>query len=353
MVVGLAALPAFMFGGEAALAREVGWKRQATYTADLVATPTGAARAWGLDNLDLVGDLDAPAGLKGAAVHVDLLLNTGGQPNAALGTLEGLDNIEVARPRTRLFEAWLQQDLGDGRGSVRAGLYDLNSEFYATEASGQLINPAFGIGTELSATGSGGPSIFPSTALAVRLRWADGYGRYVQAAVLDAKAGTLGDPGGVDLGFAEGALGVVQVGGGSDRRWVVGAWGYTDTPDDAGAQGARGVYGLLENDLATDGGGRTTLFMRGGVAVHGAPVRASLQAGATRIGVWPGRPGSQVSIGLHYAVAHGDGNEFGVEAAYADKLAPRVTLQPGLQYVVAPGGRSIAIASLRLIVEAW
>jgi porin len=354
-IAGLTALPALMLAGEA-MAGEVGaWKGQAIYTADLVATPSGPGRAWVLDNLDLVGDLDLHAltGARGATLHADVLVNGGGQPDGALGTLEGLDNIEVARPRARLFEAWLQQDFGDGRGSVRAGLYDLNSEFYATEASAQLIHPAFGIGTELSTAGSGGPSIFPSTALAIRLRWQDGYGRYVQAAVLDAKAGTLGDPGGVDLSLAEGALGIVQVGGGEASRWALGAWRY-GAGDGAGTPGARGVYGLWEHDLAADGARRTTLFVRGGVAGGGAPVRASLQAGAMRTGVWPHRPDSQLSIGVHAARAHGgESSEFGVEAAYADKVTQRLTLQPGLQYVSAPDGRNIVLASLRFILEAW
>ncbi|WP_454762281.1 carbohydrate porin [Caulobacter segnis] len=341
------------------MARELdAWKSQASYTADAVATANGGGRAWLLDNLDVVGDLDldALAGLRGGVVHLGLLVNAGGQPNGALGTLEGLDNIEVSRPRTRLFEAWLQQDFDAGRGSVRAGLYDLNSEFYATEASDQLIHPAFGIGTELSATGSGGPSIFPSTALTVRLAWEDARGRYVQAALVNAKASTLGDPGGVDLRFAEGVLSIVQVGGGrgAARRWAVGAWGYGLERHGSGTPGARGVYGLFERDLDAADVRRTTLFVRGGVSAGRAPVAVSLQAGATRTGVWSSRPASRLSVGFHYAAARGGaGREVGVEAAYADKVAPRVTLQPGLQYVLAPGGRGVAIASLRFIVEAW
>lgn len=355
-VFGLAAVSAALPVAEAAWAREGEvWKSQAAYTADLVVTPNGSGRAWALDNLDLTGDLDldALAGLRDAVFHAGLLINTGGQPDAALGTVEGLDNIEVTRPRTRLFEAWLQQDFGAGRGSVRAGLYDLNSEFYATAASDQLIHPAFGIGTELSATGSAGPSIFPSTALAVRLRWEDERKRYVQAAIIDAKAGTLGDPGGVDLGFAQGALGVVQVGGGDRSRWAVGAWRYGFERDDTGTPRARGIYGLFERDLTSDHGRGITLFVRGGASAGRAPIAVSLQAGATKGGVWASRPDSRLSVGFHYAKARGDGSEVGFEAAYADKIAPRTTLQPGLQLVGAPGGRSIAIASLRLIVEAW
>ena len=50
----------------------------------------------------------------------------------------------------------------------------------------------FGVGSELAATGVNGPAIFPSTALAVRLRvtTARSYGAL---AVVNAHAGTIGD----------------------------------------------------------------------------------------------------------------------------------------------------------------
>ena len=100
-----------------------------------------------------------------------LLNNSSGMPNGDAGTAQGVDNIEVSRHRTRLFEAWVQQDFAGAAASVRAGLYDLNGEFYANDSAGLLIAPAFGISSELAATGANGPSVFPSTALAMRLKW--------------------------------------------------------------------------------------------------------------------------------------------------------------------------------------
>lgn len=60
-----------------------------------------------LDNLDLIieADLAALAGWRGAVMHMDVLNTSGGMPNAFAGTLQGLDNIEVAAHRLRLFEA--------------------------------------------------------------------------------------------------------------------------------------------------------------------------------------------------------------------------------------------------------
>ncbi len=109
-------------------------------------------------------------------------------PSDDAGTAQGVDNIEVSRQRARLFEAWVQQSFAGDKASVLAGLHNLNSEFYANDSAGLLIAPAFGIGSELAATGPNGPSIFPSTALAARVKWAPREDLYLQAAALNASA---------------------------------------------------------------------------------------------------------------------------------------------------------------------
>src|SRR5687768_17493844 len=105
----------------------------AMYTADVSGVTSGVRPRAGryLDNLDLTADLDLEkaVGWRGAVLHAYALNNSGGAPNDIAGTLQGVDNIEVAKPRLRLFELWLEQ--GVGRATVRAGLYNLNSEFYA------------------------------------------------------------------------------------------------------------------------------------------------------------------------------------------------------------------------------
>src|SRR5262249_31288645 len=157
---------------------------------------------------DLVGDasLDALIGWRGAHVHAHLLSNSGGAPNDAAATLQGVDNIEVGRRRAKLYQLWIEQEFASGRGALLAGLYDLQSDFYQDDAAVLLIAPAFGIGSELAATGPNGPSIFPSTALALRVRWPLSQRQQVQVAAFNAHAGVMGDPDGVDLRFEDGAL---------------------------------------------------------------------------------------------------------------------------------------------------
>jgi len=89
-----------------------------------------------------------------------------------------------------------------------------------------LIAPPFGIGSELSATGPNGPSIFPSTALAVRLNAHIGKG-YARFAVINAEAGTIGDEGGIQPFGRDGVLLIGEAGINTNGKIAVGAWTYS------------------------------------------------------------------------------------------------------------------------------
>ena len=361
-----------------ALAQESAWTLAATYTADVAGPVSGGASQAGkfLDNLMIEADLDLDkaAGWTGASAHVSLLNNAGGAPNDIAGILQGINNIEVSRPRGKVYEAWLQQDFG--RASVRAGLYDLNSEFYATDAAGLLIAPPFGIGSELAATGPNGPSIFPSTALALRLRLATSDTTYVQAVALNALAGDIGDPGGVDTEFDHGALLAAEAGWTGRGKVALGAWRYTKDQDDIldiDAAGdpvrrvAAGAYLLVEQPLNGAQGDLRAVagFLRLGVSDGDTTsFKGGGQAGLLVTQVFAGRPDSALSLGVAYGglsdkfqqtlAASGvaaAGSESTLELTYADKAAPRLTLQPSVQYVVHPGGDREADPAVVLILR--
>lgn len=354
-----------------------------SYRADVTGTISGglAKRGRLLDDLQVSADLDLDraVGWKGASVHVLLLNNSGATPNDDAGTLQGVDNIEVARQRARLFEAWVEQGFGD-RGSVRAGLYDLNSEFYANDSAALLLAPAFGIGSELAATGPNGPSIFPSTALAARVRWTPNENVYAQAAVLNANAGVLGDPGGVRTSFDNGVLVIAEAGWQGRGKVALGTWRYADKQDDIRAvtpagdparSTAKGAYVLLERQLtgASDEAVRkTTAFARLGVSDGDTTAfKGGWQAGLLVERVLEARPDSAFSIGVNQAFLSGKFRdnafdagqrlrraESAIEVAYSDRIGP-VTVQPDLQYVKSPGadgsvGHAL-VAILRVGVE--
>ena len=352
------------------------------YTADVTGVVAGSGPRAGryLDNLDAIADvdLDKAFGWHGATVHAYALNNSGGAPNDLAGTLQGIDNIEVAAPRLRLFELWLEQDFG-GKASIRGGLYNLNSEFYSNEAAGLLLAPAFGIGSELAATGPNGPSIFPATSVGVRVNFNLGDGAYARAAVLNAKAGVLGDPRGVDLTFSDGVLAIAQVGVTAPVKMSAGVWRYSRTQDDirdvdaAGdpeRRAAQGVYLSAEHKLfGTEEGRSATAFVRVGASDGDTtPFHGGWQAGMRVDKPFAGRPDSALSIGVEQGLL---GRKFranlrdqftdpsraetGVEVTYSDKLSPRVTLQPDLQWIHHAGGdRRMPdrwVAGLRLRIQ--
>lgn len=343
----------------------------AVYTADVSTTVSGGVdnKARYLDNLDvtLEADLEALAGWRGAKLFLYGLNNLGHAANAGAGTAEGIDNIEVDRHGPRLYEAWLEQQLGPA--SIRMGLYDVNSEFYATEASDLLMGPPFGIGSELAATGTRGPSIFPSTGLAVRLRGEFGKGGYVQAVVVNADARTWGDRGGIDTSFDKGALAVAEAGWGKDLRLSLGGWSYTKRQDHIyladEKRRARGAYALAQWRARP----KTVFFGRGGVSDgQTGPFRGSVQLGVLQEELFAGREDSALSFGLHRAwFSRGyrqslldDGavparTETGVELTLSDRIAPHISLQPDVQYIVNPGGDHAAkdalVTTLRVMLD--
>jgi len=351
----------------------------ADYFADVTGVPAGGAArgARFLDNLIVAADadLDAAAGWHGARAHVSLLNNLGGKPNRLAGSIQGINNVEVADPRLKLYEAWAEQRIGEA-ATLRAGLYDVNTEFYQNDAAGLLISPMFGVGSELAATGVNGPAIFPSTALAVRLRVTQRR-LYGAAAVVNARAGTLGDAHGIDLSGRDGALLIGEAGWTGNGRIAIGAWRYTRTqpriapPDvslDAGYSASTGVYVLAERTLAgrADAPRQLTGFARFGLSEgKTTPFRGGWQTGLLLRQPIPSRPASALSIGAgcgilsgFYRAANPPGqaplarHETILEATYSDTLAKGVALQPDVQYVIRPSGdprvRNALVLGIRL-----
>ncbi|MBC2662977.1 carbohydrate porin [Novosphingobium flavum] len=334
-----------------------------TYTADTSATASGGsdAKLRYLDNLELSldADLDKLAGLRGSVLHVTVLNNRGLRPNDAGGTLQGVNNIEVGRAAVRLYEAWGEQAFGPA--TLRVGLYDVNSEFNTTESAAVLLSPTFGISSEFASSGPAGPSTFPSSALAARLRTAfNQSGGYAQVVVSNARVQTFGDPGGVDLSFADGLLVAGEVGTGQRLRVSLGGWTFTQARDaliSLAPDGSplrekpAGVYAMAEAKLAEGGKRAVTGFLRGGLA-RGLtqPFARALQTGLLVTPAIIGRDASAFSVGLHHAGTSGEfraaqaaagelawHTESAVELTYSDEILPHLTLQPDLQIIRQTG----------------
>ena len=349
-------------------------------TGDVVTVAEGpnAPGTRALSNLDLIveADLDQLVGWRGARLRVHGLSNNGGRPNDVASTLQGVNNIEVDQGRTKLYQAYIEQDLLTGRGSVLVGLADLNADFYQNDSAGLLIAPGFGIGTELAATGPNGPSIFPSTAPTLRLRLTPKPDYYLKAALINADAGVLGDPGGIDLSMREGALVIGELGWTGRGKVAVGYWRYTKLQDDIretmpggtpARRRAQGGYLLIDQPLSRPAapGPAVSLFGRIG-ATDGmtTPFKGGWQTGLLLTRLLPGRPDSQMSLGVTHAMLSrryranaADASqsladsETGFEITFSDQLTPWLRFQPDVQYVRNPGGDPAAPAAVVLGVR--
>jgi len=355
------------------------------YILDTVAVVRGAetgTRYVDLATLTAEVDLGTAAGWHGASLVAQGIAGTGQRPNDLAGTMQGINNSEVPHNRVKLYQFYLAQSLAEGAVVLRGGFIDLNEDFYSNDAAGLLIAPAFGIGSELAATGPNGPAIFPSTALTGEVRIAPSADSYAAFAIVNAEAGVLGDVGGMAPLLDQGALLIGEGGWTGGGKVALGAWRYTNRQDDvrltdaAGdplRQRAQGAYVLLEWPLGgatgpePDAPHKASLFLRAGISDGDTtPYRGGWQAGVLVNAALPGRPASQLSIGANQAflsskfrLNQADAGEpmrpaeTGFEVTLADSLAPWLTVQADAQYVRNPGyaapARDAVILGLRFI----
>lgn len=364
----------------------------AAYTADALANAQGGARPGEayVDLLKLSAAYDgAASGHDGLTGLLSLEYHNGANFSAGrVGAFQTITSTDAQPGDIRLYEAWIQREVLGGKGGVRAGLIDLNRLYDVQETASLFLNASHGIGPDFSDSGVNGPSIYPTTALAVTGLYRPAEGWTAQLGVFDAVAGDPAHRGrfvAIELSARQGALIVAQVEKrfGDRLRIEGGGWTYTaafpslDQADAAGAprrvHGNDGVYGLVEGRiLAKPGGGAGGLsgwlrLGRGNGDIN--PVEGYLGAGLVYTGLFPGRDADQAGVAVARAAfgqgarAAGDlaGKPIGdaetnVEATYLYVFRNWLSLQPDLQYVIHPGGderlRNALVVGFRLAFTA-
>src|SRR3546814_11986090 len=81
--------------------------------------------------------------------------NNGRSISDLAGDVQAVSNIETGVRALRLYEAWIDQKIGDA-ASIKPGLYDLNSEFDALVTAGFFVRRPNGIGTDIAKSGRNG-----------------------------------------------------------------------------------------------------------------------------------------------------------------------------------------------------
>ena len=92
----------------------------------------------------------------------------------------------------RLYQAYYKQDIGNT--NLLFGIYDVETEFGITRPMDIFFNGAYAWTFTLDQSGLNGPSTYPNTSLALRVRQKLNEHWSVQAAVLDGVPDSVKDP---------------------------------------------------------------------------------------------------------------------------------------------------------------
>jgi porin len=376
----LATLLAATLPAEAPLAESSGGEGrpidvEVVYKGDAWRNTTGGLRTGNayLDNLDLKITVDGEAafGIAGLELFANGVYNNGGRLSEELvGDAMVVSNIDAAYA-VRFYEAWADWRPG-ARGplSLRAGFYDFNTEFDTSESRGLFLHSTHGVGQEIAQVAPGGPSIFPSTGLALRAAWELSEAWRLQLAVIDgAPAGPDASPRErLHLSSDEGALLVGEMQHQSARvsKAAIGVWHHTGhyadvlEPDAPPSRNDNsGIYGLVDVrllGLESDDAPGVAAFARYGMAEGrindfdrylGAGLRArglSARRASDELGIAVA-VGGVGGAARRVAEAAGDPRdryEASIELTWRAPVTDWLTLQPDVQYILNPGTYSSA-----------
>ena len=345
-------------------------------------------------------DLEKLMGWTGGKTHVRAFQIHKGRYNAAdnVGSLADPSNID-AMPATRLFTAWFQQEFGKTM-SIRVGQLAADDEFLVSTTAGGLINGTFGWATMMAANlPSGGPA-YPLATPGARLQLNLSDSFSILAAVFGGdpagrhcdkpdsnpqicnKYGTTFSLNGGAFWIAEAQYQVSQNkdATGLAAAYKVGAWHHTGNKfadqhfgiDATGAivtlalmpdsplnhRGNWGVYGVIDQMLWRDKERSISAFVRGGFSPSDRNlVSRYIDGGIGFKGLFPGRADDTLTLAVAHSKISKDAvvldrdtlrlngppypirnGETVFELSYIAQLAPWWTLQPGIQYIVRPGG---------------
>jgi porin len=392
----LATLLATVLPAEASLGESSGGEVQAVdvevvYKGDVWRNTTGGLRTGSayIDYLDLSITVDGEAafGIAGLELFANGLYNNGGRLSEELiGDAMVVSNIDSPYA-VRFYQAWVDwRPGGNGPLSLRAGFYDLNSEFDASELRGMFVHSTHGVGQDLAQVGPRGPSIFPSTGLALRVAWDASSAWRLQFAAID---GAPAEPDGsprerLHLDSDEGALLVGEAWYRSARvvKAAIGAWHHTAEfadvldPDASRSRNDNsGLYGLMDvrlQGMETDAAPGVSAFARMGAAEGRInDFDLYLGAGVRARGLWAGRPADELGLAIAIGRVSGaarrvaeaaedprDRHETSVELTWRAPVTDWLTLQPDVQYILNPGtyrsARDALVIGLRFeVTHAW
>ena len=299
-------------------------------------------------------DLEPTVGVAGT-LNVLLQGQAGRDGSRDVGDLQAYSNID-GPDLAQVSELWYERELSrhDGEGRLLLGKFDANNEFAYTEHGALFLQSSMGYSPTILPFPS-----YPNPAFGGALFWESGPGWYGGVGVFDGAQqagvqtgslgpGTLfGEPSDLFLIAEGGARWGEELAG----RLAVGAWHHTgefDGFDGSVVDGTSGAYAVFDQQLErlANGIGRG-LFLQVGLARETvSAIDLHLGGGLAFDGL--GADSSDTAgLGVSYAglsdatgAPFDEDFELATEGFYRWQVSDEVVLQPDLQYIVHPGGRS-------------
>ena len=383
---------------------DAGLNFQLAYAGEIFGNPTGGIKQGvtneGLLEIDLDGDLDKIASLKGTAFHISSFVFHG--RGLSLFNILNLSTVSSYEelPTARLFESWAEQQLFEGSAAFRFGQLSADTEFFISDiASALFINGTFGwpIITGVDLPGGGGPN-YPLATPGARLKIAPNDHLTLLASIFNGDpsgAGFTGlqqiiDPSGINFRLrdppfviieaqikytqgkdAEGLAGGVKLGAWhhfgkfNDQRFDINGVPLA-SPSSSGVpsphRGDTGIYSVLDQMIWRLPGDDPKKGVGAFARASAAPSDRNLvdfytDGGVTFTGLWDLRPNDAFGVAASFARISSDAiardvdadvftqseapirsYEIDFELSYSAQIMPGLLLRPTFQYVLHPGG---------------
>ncbi len=390
------------WGGDRTWLADHGVTFSMTYTGEFQANTRGGIKQGAvydsllLPQVDL--DLQKLIGWQGLTARVSAVALAGpGLSEGYIGNLANVSSIE-GRPAVRLYNAWLQQNLAGDAVSIRAGMMNVDAEFFVSPTASLFVNSTFGWPAILGVDLPGGGPAYPLSAPGVRVKLQPTPQFAIMTAVFSgdptghdgSNSPSVMQPDGTVVSFNGGVFAIAEadlaLNQAKDAKGIpitlkMGGWYHSSTrffdqqfdndglsladPASDGVPldhaGNWGLYGIVDTMLyaapAGDGSGLSA-FAR----VANAPDDENLvsfytDAGLTYKGLLRQRKDDTVGFAVAYIRISNrarsldlDMREFGdlltpirnqefvLELSYQAQISPWWTLQPDLQGILNPGG---------------
>jgi porin len=354
----------------------------ARYAADLQANVLGGLRRGrayaGELGVDLDFDLEKIAGLRGLRLHTSADWASGTDLSRDVGNAFTVAQYFEGR-QARLATMFLQQSLFGGRLELKVGRFGTGDNFFTWPLNTTLVNEAWTIGLALqynvptvtsdpNVTWGGRVIVRPSDTVSVQGAVFYSDPTLDQTTANGTEFGISTKAGYFLIGEAayypnqekgaKGLPGRYRLGGYYDSN----RYAFFDDP----RRNERGKFGfyllgdqMVYREPGTEDGQGLSLF---GGFLYAPRERTNLlpyfaTAGATYRGLIPKRDDDTATFALYYGRfsrdLHDRTYELTLEWTYAINVAPWLIVQPDVQYVIQPGGRSSIGNALVVGLQLW